>query len=277
MKYCSKLILALFLFSNFSFSQFYEEDEISPYIIEFMEIADEFAKQNDPENKIYKIFTDAEIEHIADLYFKCYNDDPVGFQKYVAEKHKEWEKAPYEIGMKSMKIRMRPWMKVYALRNRIANEYGVPFTEIIGCPVFIRAKFDSAYQSSSYLPELKSKWHYTNFVFTIEEVLKGNKFFKCGNKSTISFSPNVEAPSPKFEEDKSYLVPVTTWIDSPDYDGKMYFGPLREYYDSWVMGKPPKTFPIENEVIKECEYFGISDTSWVDFKKFFKEKYLIFD
>jgi len=71
MKIILKFIAFFFLITCNSFSQFYAEDDISLYVIEFMEIADEFAKQNDPEKKIYKTFSDEEIKHIAELYFKC--------------------------------------------------------------------------------------------------------------------------------------------------------------------------------------------------------------
>lgn len=43
------------------------------------------------------------------------------------------------------------------------------------------------------------------------------------------------------------------------------------------MGKTPSTFAIDNEIIKNVEYFGIEDTSWTDFKKYFKEIYLVFE
>jgi hypothetical protein len=43
------------------------------------------------------------------------------------------------------------------------------------------------------------------------------------------------------------------------------------------MGTHPITYPIFDEKITNCEYFGIGDTSWTDFKKFFKETFLIFN
>ena len=116
-----------------------------------------------------------------------------------------------------------------------------------------------------------------NYVFLIEELMKGIKFFKENDLLIISMIPNTEIPSPDFEKDKSYLIPLRPWVGLTKYKGEVTFNYLHEYSGMWVMGKPPKTFPIENEVIKECEYFEIGDTSWVEFKKFFKDKYLIFD
>ena len=108
-------------------------------------------------------------------------------------------------------------------------------------------------------------------------MLKGDKFFRKENNCTITFSPNAEAPVPEIEIGKTYLIPITTWVGSEDYKGEISFCPLREEFQVWVMGKPPKTFPIENEIIKNVDYFGIQETSWTDFKKYFIETYLIFD
>jgi hypothetical protein len=61
---------------------------------------------------------------------------------------------------------------------------------------------------------------------------------------------------------KSYLIPIKPFIlKFSEYHGANAFDNLDDVYDVWVMGKPPKIFPIENETIKDCEYFGIKDTS----------------
>lgn len=275
MKNLINIFVLLILLNATIYSQFYADSSISEEIIELMKIADEHAKQNDPSKGIIKLYSDEEIYHIAKLYYKCYDENPVGFQKYVYEKHKEWEKA--FIDVLTGKTKLTPWMKVYALKDIISYKYGIPFTEIISCPAFIKARFDSIYYSSIYIPELKSNWSLTNYVFLIEEVLKGNKFFRNGVNCTITFSPNAEAPEPEIVKGKPYLIPITTWVGSQDYKGEISFCPLREEFHVWVMGKPPKTFPIENDIIKSCEYFGVKDTSWADFKNYFKETYLIFD
>jgi len=275
MKTLINISILLIILNDLSFPQFYADSVTPDYVIEFMKIADENAKSIDSLGKAHKKFSSEELYHIAKLYYKCYNDDPVGFQQFVEEKHKEWEKAPFEVTSENLK--MRPWLKVYALRDKIAYKFGIPFTEIIGCPALVRAKFDSSYHSTIYISDLKIDWGVRKFVFIVDEVLKGNKLFRGGNKFVVTYSPNAESPIPEIEEGKIYLVPIMPLLDSEDYNGEISFSPLRDYYDRWAMGKPPKTFPIENEIIKNCEYFGIKDTNWTDFKKFFKDKYLIFD
>jgi len=85
-----------------------------------------------------------------------------------------------------------------------------------------------------------------------------------------------ENPRPELYLENTYLLPLKPWITTENYTGDITFYKLESYHDVWDMSKP-KTFPIENEIIKNVEYFGIKDTSWTDFKKYFNEKYLIFN
>ena len=55
MKLIYKILFLYFFLFNHSYPQFYAEDVISPFVIEFMKIADEFAKSFDQEQGIYKI------------------------------------------------------------------------------------------------------------------------------------------------------------------------------------------------------------------------------
>ena len=88
--------------------------------------------------------------------------------------------------------------------------------------------------------------------------------------------PNVESPGPDFIGGVSYLIPVGTLLGHQEGSFNIVFKFLDDAYGVWVMGQPPRTFPIIDEKITNLEYFRINDTSWIDFKKYFKEKYLIF-
>ena len=269
-------ISILFILLNVaSYSQFYADSVTPNYVIEFWKIADENAKQNDPEKGLRKNYSDSEIEYIAALYYKCYNNDPVGFQKYVTEKDDEWEKAFVDVV--TGKIKIRPWMKVYALKDWISYKYGISFAEVIGTPVFIRCKYIKWEYSDYYSIDINTKIKAHNFIFLVEDVLKGNKFFNVGDSISISIWPHTEYPSPDFIEGYSYLIPVTTNLGYEENTFNSIFNYLSNEYGFRATGKPPKTFPIENETIKDCDYFGIKDTSWTDFKKYFKDTYLIFE
>ncbi len=101
-------ILSL-LFVRVSYSQFFADSVTPSYIAEFMKIADDFAKENNPEKGKRKFFTDTEIEHLAKLYLKCYDVDPVGFLRFMENKQKEWEKAPMDVI--TGKIKTQPWIE----------------------------------------------------------------------------------------------------------------------------------------------------------------------
>jgi len=276
MKSLYKILIFSFLLFNNAYPQFYAEDEISPYIIEFMEKANEFSKSFDQVQGIHKIkFTDDEVEHIAELFFKVYDEDPVGFHNYIREAYYKWEGKVKGSGGKITEP--IPALKRKHLVKKIANKYGIAFTEIIGTPAFLRGKFISSTRSSYYWSERKSSIGQMNFNFLIEDILKGEKFFNIGDTVIILMIPNVESPSPSFEEGKSYLIPVKPRFGSAKYNGEVGFNYLSENYNIWVMGVPPKVFPIENEIIANCEYLGIEDTNWIEFKKYFRETFLIFN
>jgi hypothetical protein len=275
MKIILIVIAFFFLIPCNSFSQFYADSVVSDYVIEFMEIADEFSKSFDQVQGVYNMeFTDEEVEHIAELFFKAFNEDPVGFSYYIMKEFYKWGAKVKESGKVT---EPKPAMKRNLLEKQITKKYGITFTEVIGTPAFLRGKFITSTRSTYYSPDIKSNFPQMNFIFLIEDILKGDKFFIVGDTVTISTIPNVESPAPKFETDKSYLIPVRPRIGLTEYKGEVTFNYLHEYYDRWVMGKPPKTFLIENEIIKNCEYFRIKETSWTDYKKFFKETFLIFN
>ena len=115
-------------------------------------------------------------------------------------------------------------------------------------------------------------------MFIVEEILKGEKFFSVNDTISIQIIPNVESPAPKFIKNKSYLIPLNTLLGMEEDTFNCVFSYLHNDSDgAWIMGTPPQTFPIENEIIKNCGHFGINDTSWNDFKKYFMDTYLIFN
>ena len=143
MKPIYKTIVSFLFLVSSSYPQFYAEDEVSSYIIEFMKIADETAIDYNEYVQSFikpqKTFTDEELKHIAEFYYKCYNENPVGFVNYVNEEHNKWEKRIIESDRKSDEL--RPWWKVFYLKNQVAYKYGISFTEVITTPAFLRGKF----------------------------------------------------------------------------------------------------------------------------------------
>jgi hypothetical protein len=269
------LIFLYFLFSN-AYPQFYADSVVSDYVIEFMKIADESITYRS-EYKNPKEFAEGELEHIAELYFYCYDKDPVGFYGYIEEKSKDLYKQ--YLDSRKPPEEMMPWGKVYYLRNQIANKYGIPFTEVISTPAILRCKYVDDNLSFLDTARVISTAMKVYFYFVIEDILNGNKFFNIGDTIVInSVIGGPDNPRPIFEKTKSFLIPIKPFIlDISKYSGEISFNYLHSVYDVWVMGKPPKTFPIIDEKITDCEYFGIKDTSWTYFKKYFNETFLIFN
>lgn len=276
MSIVKKIFVLLPLLFNYSFAQFYQDSVISNYVTEFMKIADETAMTTDSTGKIHKEFEDNEIRHIAELYFKAKDKDPVGFNRYIQEAYYRWEES---VRINEKVSKLKPATKRHLLVKKIAEKYGISFAEVIGTPAFLRGKYlqltCSKYHSTD--SQRSATFRVSNFVFVIEEVLKGNKYFKIGDTISVMMIPNIESPGPEFEVGNSYLIPVRTNLGMRGGEFNIVFNHLHDAYDVWKMGEPPKTFPIEDEVIKDCEYLGIKDTDWVDFKKYFNKTYLIFD
>jgi hypothetical protein len=276
MKTLINISILFLLFCNFSFPQFYADSVTPDYIIEFMNIADTSINDMNDYKRI-KDYPDSTLEQITELFFKCYDENPVGFYGYV-EKLTEPIRNKYLESRKRTQELMPIW-QVYYLRNQIANKYGIVFTEVISTPAFLKCKYVDDNLSFLDTARTISTSMKVYYYFLIEEVVKGEKFFKPGDTIVVnSVIGGPDNPRPILEKTKSYLVPIKPFIlNFSEYNGANAFDKLDEVYDVWAMGQQPKTFPIENEIIKNCEYFGIKDTNWIEFKKYFKEKYLVFD
>ena len=266
------ICILLILLNNISLPQFYADSTVSDNIVEFVEIADSFTTNLNDYRNPKRVFTDEELEHIFKLYYKCYNDNLVCFNDYVSEEHKKWENAPIDVVTGKMKL--RPWMRIYALINQLSKKFGGKFISITGTPAILRCSYIKL-DFSQYSLDLNTHFRVPNFIFVVEEVLKGDKYFFTGDTISIDMIPNVESPAPSFILGKSYLIPVTTLLGHQDDGFNTIFTYLSDQQSGWTMGKPPTVFPIENEIIKNCEYFGIKDTRWSDFKKYFRDTYLI--
>jgi hypothetical protein len=118
-----------------------------------------------------------------------------------------------------------PRMKVYYLRDQIAYKYGIAFTEVISTPAFLRCKYIDDNLSSFDTVKVNSTPMKVYFYFIIEEVLKGEKFFKQGDTIIVKIIENplfggIGDPQSVFEKMKSYLIPLKPFIEEYDkYDG----------------------------------------------------------
>lgn len=281
-----KILLLIFItFINYPiiiFSQFYVEKEISPCVIEFMDFADETAKYYDIKQGLQKSLSDEELNHITRLYFKIYNEDPVGLSKYIHIKHKEWEQKMKDSDRTIMQYR-RPGFTEGILKKQIRKKYGGKFTEIISTPAFIRGKVISI---GKQVRKTDVREPYDNLgtiaqrdlTVYIEEVLKGEKFFKKGTTITISYSLDWSMSS-EYEVNKSYLFPLRPWLSLREYTGEITLQSLFYKGENYIPFEGPtgEIYPIENEsVYSKEDFFDTGErTPWETFKEHFKNTYMI--
>ena len=275
MKLLKNTFTILFILSTQSFPQFYADSVLADEIVEFVNIANEKAGNFYLYDRPNIEFTDDELEYLLDLYYKCYSFYPVCFNDYMAEEHKKWEKA--SLNVPKAELKLRPWLRIYALVDELSETYGSKFITITGTPAIIKCKYIELSYSTHILKGTDTKFRVHNFIFVVEEVLKGDNYFQPGDIFSVDMIPNIESPAPSFIPEKSYFLPVTTIMGHQDDAFNTVFVYLVNEEDRLKMGQPPQTFPIENGIINNCEYFGISDTSWTDFKIYFRETYMIFD
>ena len=262
-----KIMCFIFFISNISYLQFFADSAISDAVIDLFKIADK-EKRDNARNDNSNVVDDSsisDVDEIAHLFYRVFDKDPVGYNIYLKQKFQKWS-AVRDLN------ELKPAMKIRRLTERVAQKYGIPFTEIIKTSAFLRCKF--LYFSMSYYKEgIRS----SDFNFIVEEVLKGNKYFRVGDSIKVRMLPDIECPNPEFKVGSSYIIPLGTNFTPGENSFNIVFHYLVENYNTWIMGKPPTTFLIEKEIIQKCEYFGFSEMEWNKFKEFFKEKYLIFN
>lgn len=250
--------------------QFFAEKEISPYVIEFMRIADETSQFYVPSMGLQKEFSNDEIIRIAEIFYRAIQDDPVGYNENLFMENRNWEEKVLAEGIE--KHNLKPAMKLKILQDEIGKKYGENFAEIISVPAFIRGTVISKNISQYQTFDKRIKSKQTNIIVVIEDVIKGNKFFSIGDTITISYlgawfrdSKNI-----LFQVGKTYLFLLAPWWDGHrEYNGEITIDFL-----------PDNNFgiyPIENDsVITERNYFGAGNTSsWLKFKEHFINYYII--
>ncbi len=282
MKIFNIIIIVLINCYSIAFPQFYTEQEISPSVTEFMNLAEETAKYYDGEHGLQKSFNDEELKHITKLYFKIYNEDPVGLSKYIHIKHKEWEQKLKESDKTIMQY-SRPGFTEGILKKQIRKKYGGKFTEIISTPAFIRGKVISI---GSQVRKADVREPYDNLgiiaqidlTVYIEEVLKGEKFFKKGETITISYSLDWLSGD-SYQVNKSYLFPLRPWLSLREYKGEVTLQWLFYKGENYIPfeGEIEEVYPIENEsVFSKEDFFDTGErTPWETFKEHFRNTYMI--
>jgi hypothetical protein len=261
-------LLVIALFSLNSFPQ--EKSTLKKSPIDFFTTVENYTKEFNRSNKDNllksKVYSDSEVLALAEEYYKAKADDPIGFHFYEKGKQKEFEE---NLSKKTVsKDELMFPEKVGLVYKIISSKYGRNFTETIGIPWYLKVNVLDIKQGKfkSSIGILGK----TYLVARIEEVIKGEKFFKQGDTIEINYLANwLSDANKKFENNKSYFLGLREW---DCYDGNCTEIALYVFPD-----KNDGIYPIENGyVIAPDNYFGIEDDlGWSKFKSEFIKKYIL--
>ncbi len=266
MKILLKTLFLVFSFTVFIFPQFYAAEETSPYVVEFMRLAEETAKYFDKYEGLKTSFDKNEMERIVQIYYKSINEDPVGYNLYLNQNHQEWQDRIKNSNYTSEEL--KPAVKLRILKEEMSKTYGEKYIRLISIPVIARAKVISK-NESTYVSFEGLKTRQTNIIVNIEDVLKGQSFINPGSDIVISYlNWWIEDVNKKFEIGKSYMILLRPWIGLKEYKGEITLHVLPDNNFGF--------YSIQNaNVIGTDNYFETREiVSWKSFKEYFKNAYM---
>ena len=260
-----KILLLLLTLITVIFPQ---EQKISNHVKNFFKIADENSSSYVKKVGLTKKFTDTEIDTITKKYYDAISDDPKGFLLYLFQEDKKWQQ---EIKNNNYEIKsLKPAFKLALIIKQISKKYGEKFTKIISVPYYLIVNIKSInhteYNSPSH-PELKTSQ--VDLIVTIEEVIKGDKYFFKGQDITVSYLAYWRQNATKtFKIGNSYLVPIKVW-GSNDNFSKLALQILPD--NNYAL------YPVEDDIVKvPGDYLQLGNNiNLQTIRKSFRKKYVI--
>ncbi len=218
---------------------------------------------------ITKKISDVEIDSIKHLFYHAISDDPIGYRISKDNERDSLDNILKENHYNSNLIAPRV-NSLKTIYNFIKKKYGKNFFEILQCPYFLRVKLirDSLSKFIPTDPKGFRTWQ-GNLICKVEDVIKGEKFFKIGQEITISYLVFWMSDSKTpFKIGESYFMPLRPWGTNKVYKKlTLHFFPDNNF----------ATYPINNEIVSTPgNYFGIGETTdWETFKNNFIRKYIL--
>lgn len=268
--------LLLIIFYNILNNSYSQQGNISKTVNEYWETVDNYLLRYNSKNDFTKNYSSSEIDTLTKKYYMAMGDDPIGYYIKLGVENAKWD----SIASKNhrLPVELKPATKLFLMKKIISKKYGDSFTEIISTPYYLRVKIigDSG---SIYVGLINSKIKNNpdnifrtsqgNLIAVVEDIVKGDKFFKVGETITISFLTFWIADGGMFfEKGKTYFIPLRPW-DSDNNYSKLTISILPD--------KNYAIYPIENGVVSTPRnYFKINDkTNWEDFKQAFQKNYIL--
>lgn len=248
-----------------------DTNKVSQDVIEFWKIMKKYQNMFEMNNLLIKKINRKEANKIARLYYNAIANDPLGFNRFTLMKFKEWEKRRKAGSLTLHDI--KPGIKVRRLKEVISSYYGETFTKVISIPYYLRIKIIDI--KHEFYKSKKLNMNFPKIVLSVEvqEVIKGSKMFKKGEKININILSNwINSKHEFFKIESNYFVPIKLWNCSNYIKKKFSLDFLNLNSDS--------IYPIDKKnVIKNISDFFLDKTkymNWDEFKEKFVKRFVSF-
>ena len=263
-----KIIYLTIIYGILTFSLLAQTaDSISTTTKNFFTEVEKYYKEYKANKNVNENYSKMDVVKLVKKFYKAKAEDPIGFRNYIRYLAKIREEKFHE----SKSIETKPGWKVHLFKQLISEKMGKNFVEIIEVPFYLRIKVLSLNQAF-YNSKIDTLIVAPKTVIKaeIQEIIKGEKFFKKSRIIEINIINQWMAGSEKFfEVNKEYFVPLEPW--------ECYGNECESIRLSFLSDKNYGIYPIVNEIIKtDYDFFGYGNTNdWSNFKKSFLSKYII--
>jgi len=212
-----------------------------------------------------KEFSEAEVFKLAKLYEKTICEDKKGYlslsttlnKAYFDEVQRANEKDEIVYKIEPRKLR-------HCLTNLIINNYCKATNGLIRTPHLLRVKLLQKSTETRNIVNSNMKSSLKKMTVLVEDVLK-SKDINNGDTLKIFYPLNADVSEDNFKINSSYFL------------GLFYYSLDLEAYHLEFLNN--SVIPIENDIIYFPKYdYGLGkNLKWTEFRKLFKEKFLIFN
>ncbi|MGE5351035.1 MAG: hypothetical protein ACM3P0_03070 [Acidobacteriota bacterium] len=240
-------------------------------VIDFFKTVEQYSQFFDLESGFTKTFSKEELHDFARKYYLAIANDPIGYEIYGNKLYQVWMEELKANGMKP--TRVSPGALTLLLLKQVGELYSPQFSRMIEVPFFVCGKIVAREDTISTDTTHHINLRQTNLYIQVDEVIKGNKFFKVNDTLIIiymnlwyDYSLN---PTTYFTVGRRFFFPLwyRLFADDSTYLLAMYY--LEE--------ESPGGYLIENNrILIPEDYFGLGkDLSWPEFKDYVKTNFIL--
>lgn len=257
----------VYFFLLFSFTIIAQQKNVENKLVNWFNKVDLYYNNYIDHNYILTL-NKIEIDSIVAQLYDLYSNHWIETHNFISLKYEDAKKG-FEESKGNLFVQL-PAVKIRVLKETIDRILGKHFSEIIIVPFYFRVKIlqidnKGVYQSGG------RKFGKTTLTCEINDIIKGNSFFKNGEIIRISYLTGWGVAP--FEVGSEYFIPVKPWNciegNCSEYTINLFENDIDIYSSQY------ENYQIKNNEIKNAKYFGIATSNWNDFLKEFKNKYII--